>query len=115
MVNERIIPGCSRLADMAEQLNNWAKAGLPMFDDTEGVAEELRKINSYFAELLAEYGNNKQDLGELQRKANEAKQTRKQTREQLLAQIWNEMQKLQFLGGPAQPPTPQELQRLPRQ
>jgi hypothetical protein len=48
MVNERIIPGCSRLADMREQLSNWAEAGLPMFDETEGVAEELQKINSYF-------------------------------------------------------------------
>jgi hypothetical protein len=99
MVNDRILPGCSRLADMTEQLGNWAKAGLPMFDDTEGVAEELREINSYFASLLAEYGNRKQDLGELQRKAEEAKQTSQETREQLLAQIWNEMQNLQFLGG----------------
>jgi hypothetical protein len=99
MVNERIIPGCSRLADMTEQLSNWAEAGLPMFDDTEGVAEELRGMNSYFASLLAEYGNRKQDLGELQVKAEEAKQTSQQTREQLLAQIWKEMQKLHFLGG----------------
>jgi hypothetical protein len=66
MVNERIIPGCSRLADMTQQLINWAEAGLPMFDDTEGVAKELRGMNDYFAALLAEYGNRKQDLGELQ-------------------------------------------------
>jgi hypothetical protein len=75
MVNERIIPGCSRLADMTQQLNNWAKAGSPMFDDTEGVAKELEGINDYFAKLLAEYGNEKQALGELQLKAEEAKQT----------------------------------------
>jgi hypothetical protein len=29
MVNDRIIPGCSRLADMTQQLINWAEAGLP--------------------------------------------------------------------------------------
>jgi len=99
MVNDRILPGCSRLADMTHQLNNWAEAGLPMFDDTVGVAAELQGMNDYFAALLAEYGNRKQDLGELQRKAEEAKQTSQETREQLLAEIWNEMQKLQFLGG----------------
>jgi hypothetical protein len=99
MVNDRILPGCSRLADMTHQLNNWAEAGLPMFDDTVGVAAELQGMNDYFAALLAEYGNRNQDLGELQRKAEEAKQTSQETREQLLAQIWNEMQKLQFLGG----------------
>jgi hypothetical protein len=99
MVNDRIIPGCSRLADMTEQLSNWAEAGLPMFDDTEGVVEELRGMNSYFASLLDEYGNRKQALGELQLKAEEAKQTSQQTREQVLARIWNEMQELQVLGG----------------
>ena len=99
MVNERIIPGCSRLADMTQQLINWAEAGLPMFDDTEGVAKELRGMNDYFAALLAEYGNRKQDLGELQLKAEEPKRTSQRTWEKLLAQIWNEMKKLQFLGG----------------
>lgn len=99
MVNERIIPGCSRLADMTQQLINWAEAGLPMFDDTEGVAKELRGMNDYFAALLAEYGNRKQDLGELQLKAEEPKRTSQRTREKLLAQIWNEFKELQFLGG----------------
>ena len=47
MVNDRIIPGCSRLADMTHQLNNWAEAGLPMFDDTEGVAKELRGMSRH--------------------------------------------------------------------
>jgi hypothetical protein len=74
MVNDRILPGCSRLADMTHQLNNWAEAGSPMFDDTEGVAKELQGMNDYFAALLAEYGNKKQTLGELQLKAEEAKQ-----------------------------------------
>ena len=77
MVNERIVPGCSRLADMAQQLINWADAGLPVFDDTEGVAEELEGMNRYFASLLAEYGNNKQALGELQLKAEAARTTRR--------------------------------------
>ena len=99
MVNDRIVPGCSRLADMTHQLSNWAEAGLPMFDDTEGVAEELQGMNSYFASLLAEYGNRKQALGELQLKAEEAKQTSQPTREELLARIWNEMQELPVLGG----------------
>jgi hypothetical protein len=99
MVNERIIPGCSRLADMKHQLNNWAQARSPMFDDTEGVAAELQGMNDYFAALLKEYGDRKQDLGELQLKAEAAKKTSEQSREQLLAQIWNEMQELQFLGG----------------
>jgi hypothetical protein len=80
MVNERIIPGCSRLADITKQLINWAEAGLPMFDDTEGVAKELRGMNDYFAALLAEYGNRKQDLGELQLKAEEPKRTSQRTR-----------------------------------
>jgi hypothetical protein len=38
-------------------------------------------------------------LGELQLKAEAAKQTSQETREQLLTRIWNEMQELQVLGG----------------
>jgi hypothetical protein len=62
-------------------------------------------MNDYFASLLDEYGNGKQALGELQLKAEEAKQTNQQTREQLLARIWNEMQELQVFTyrGSAQP------------
>jgi hypothetical protein len=115
MVNDRILPGCSRLADMTHQLNNWAEAGSPMFDDTEGVAKELQGMNDYFAALLAEYGNKKQALGELQLKAEEAKQTSHQARKQLLAQIWNEMQELQFLGGSAQQGPRRYVQGLPQQ
>jgi hypothetical protein len=96
MVNERIVPGCSRLADMAQQLINWADAGLPVFDDTEGVAADLEGMNRYFASLLAEYGDNKQALSELQLKAEAARRTR---REQLLTQIWQEMRALNVLGG----------------
>jgi hypothetical protein len=104
MVNDRIIPGCSRLADMTQQLINWAEPGLPMFGDTEGVAKELEGMNSYFALLLEEYGNNKQALGELQLKAEAAKTTTQETpeqltREQLLTQIWKEMWALKVLGG----------------
>jgi hypothetical protein len=104
MVNDRIIPGCSRLADMTQQLINWADAGLPVFDDTEGVAEELEGMNRYFALLLEEYGNNKQALGELQLRAEAAKTTTQETpeqltREQLLTQIWKKMRALEGLGG----------------
>jgi hypothetical protein len=99
MVNDRILPGCSRLADMKHQLNNWAEAGSPMFDDTEGIAEELQGMNDYFASLLAEYGNSKQELDELELKAEKAKQRCQHKREELLARIWNKMQDLEFLGG----------------
>jgi hypothetical protein len=104
MVNDRIIPGYSRLADMTQQLINWADAGLRVFDDTEGVAEGLEGMNRYFASLLAEYGDNKQALGELQLKAEAAKTTRQETpeqltREQLLTQIWKGLQELEVLGG----------------
>jgi hypothetical protein len=99
MVNDRILPGCSRLADMKHQLNNWAEAGSPMFDDTEGIAKELQGMNDYFASLLAEYGNSKQELDELELKAEKAKQRCQHKREELLARIWNKMQDLEFLGG----------------
>jgi hypothetical protein len=98
MVNDRIIPSSCQLRDMTHELSNWAEAKLPVFDDTESVAEELEAMNSYLRKLLDEYGDNKQALGELQLKAEEAKKTNQNAREQLLNQIWNEMQKLLVLG-----------------
>jgi hypothetical protein len=98
MVNDRIIPASCRLRDMTHELSNWAKAELRVFDDTESVAEELEAMNSYLRTLLDEYGDNKQALGELQLKVEEAKKTNQNEREQLLNQIWNKMHELLVLG-----------------
>jgi hypothetical protein len=87
MVNDRIIPAHSRLRDMTNQLLGWEAAGLPVFDGAEGLAEELRGMNTYFASLLAEHEHRKQALGELQLKAEVAEHTSQQNREQLLARI----------------------------
>lgn len=99
MVNDRIIPAHSRLRDLTHQLDNWDKAGLPVFVDIKSDAQELTHIDAYLTSLLDEYGKEKQALGELQLKAKEAKQTSQQNREQFLARIWNVMRQLQVLGG----------------
>jgi hypothetical protein len=98
MVNDRVIPARSRLNDMAHQLTNWAAAGLPVFDDTPGLIDELEGMDYYLKSLLDEYGENKQAFDELQLRAEGVETTRPEAREQLLNQIWERMSGLPLLG-----------------
>jgi hypothetical protein len=103
IVNDRIIPAQSRLRDMTHELQNWADAESRVFDDTENVIKELKEMNNYLRDLVDEYEDKKQALGELQRKAEEAGRTNQKEREHLLAQIWNGMKELDFLGDLIKP------------
>jgi len=98
MVNGRIVPARSRLGDMMHQLDNWTKAGLPVFDQTRSFTQELQGMDTYLKALLDEYAEKKQGLGELQLKAELAKATDLEARKQLLDRIWETMSGLPLLG-----------------
>jgi len=99
MVNERIVPARSRLGNMSHELSNWTEAGSPVFDQTRSFTEELQGMDDYLHSLLDEYAENKQDLGELQLRAEQAAREKDlNAREQLLNQIWARMSGLLFLG-----------------
>ena len=99
MVNERIVPARSRLGDMSHELKNWTDAGLAVFDQTRSLHEDIQGMDDYIKSLLDEYGENKQALGELQLKAEQAAKDKDlDAREQLLNQIWARMSGLPLLG-----------------
>jgi hypothetical protein len=101
MINDKIIPARSRLRNIIHELRNWKEAGSLVFEDNEGVIAHLQAMDGYLHDFLDEYANNKQELGEVQLWAEQARGKRhkeRAERERLLNQIWNQMQGLKVLG-----------------
>jgi hypothetical protein len=101
MINDRIIPARARLRDITHELRNWADAGSRVFEDTKSINHDLMGMDSYLRALLVEYGDSKQELGEVQLWAEQAKgksHEEGEERKRLLNQIWNQMKELPVLG-----------------
>jgi hypothetical protein len=97
-INDRIIPARSRLRDILHELRNWSEAGLPVFENTDSVDEHLRNMDRYLVTLLDEYADNKQRLGEVQLRAEQAKERDDGTRERLLDDIWRSIKGFENSG-----------------
>ena len=101
MINDRIIPARARLRDITHELWNWDHAGSRVFEDTDSINNDLVGMDTYLRALLAEYGDSKQELGEVQLSAEQAKgksHAEWEERKRLLDQIWKQMQELPILG-----------------
>jgi hypothetical protein len=96
-VNLSLVPACTVLRGISHELSNWDTAGDPMFDQFFQLEFLLRELVDCLRALLAEYGDNKQRLAELQDEAESQKGTPE--RQQTLNEIWDQLHGLHAWGG----------------
>jgi hypothetical protein len=96
-VDTEIIPAELEIRALQHELRTWKAAGRPAFEDTDEIQYHLNLMTDYLRSLIDEYADNKRDLSEKQREA-EDQATAPQRRKVLLADIWNGITELDHTG-----------------
>jgi hypothetical protein len=88
---------------MTASLGNWADVGLPVFNDSATIVDNLEAMDDYLSSLLREYSSNKQEIMSLQLRAELAKSS--EERQALVDSAWDRVRSLPIsadliAGGP---------------
>jgi hypothetical protein len=84
----------SQLRSMAHEITNSEQAGQPLFLDSDAIRRRLLKMCDYLMALITEHADNKQRLGELQRRAEHGTADRPTA----LEEVWHELTALEHLA-----------------
>lgn len=95
--NDKLIQAYVDLRDIQHDILTIAESSAPVFYDWEGIRPKLDLMVAYLGALIAEYGENKKRLSEVQRAA-EASSLDRSERHLAQAKLWENMQQLHYLG-----------------
>jgi hypothetical protein len=93
-MNGSVVPARTQMRLLFRNLENWENAKPPIFKNA-CIKILAECMSDYLMDLINEYAENKQELSELQRRAEHADQ---RTRLELLNETWDRLQRLDLLG-----------------